>query len=72
MTKAVVMVSKSSVGDFLLAIVPYDQRVVNAIKSKVRKEDRSYDPRTKLWIINTSDAMRELVWGTRHWIDFQK
>lgn len=50
----------------------YDERVVQAIKSRVKAEDRSWDPITRTWTIATRAAFDNFRWATNGWIAFYR
>jgi hypothetical protein len=50
----------------------YDERVVSAIKSRVKPENRHWDPLTKTWTIETKDAFDNFRWATNGWIAFYR
>lgn len=50
----------------------YDERVVSMIKSRVKAVNRTYDSRSRAWVIHRKADFDNLRWATNGWIDWQR
>jgi hypothetical protein len=48
----------------------YDERMVRAIKTRVKAGDRTYDPRTHTWWIHQRNDLDALRFATNGWSTF--
>jgi hypothetical protein len=66
--KTQITATRTAIGEYVLDFA-YDQRIINAIKSRVPASKRSYDPIRKKWFIATEDAVSQFKWGVNAWAE---
>lgn len=63
---------RSSITEGYRLSFQYDQRIIEAIKAHVPKDQRTYDPATKRWTIWTESGLDKLRWAVHAWADVRR